>query len=411
MKRIAFYIAMLAALAAPAASDSVYDLNMLGRDVIPSTGIGHLMGGASIANPDVGSVYLTSPAASAFADKVIVTVGVVHYSTSSSYTEQALGALGSKYVYEDASGEARKLTSATTRFPVVSIIVPLRVVSLFTGYFVEKMGRAQLEADGLAYGNMPFTAKYSKESSVFSVPLFVSAAYKKRLAVSGGVMFSYLDSRGKREVDFVSDLNSDITDVVDTYATGTSWAFGALLDYDYVRVGGCIRTKSDMSGNEERSTELSDIWKTRAVDIAAPGCFKIGASIVTKPLTVEFDYETSPWSKLKLGEDYISVNEIDRYSLGLAYTGRDIWNAEKYPLMLGYYRQPLDRSSEEASETIENGFLAGTTLEIAGGRAAVVLGLEYITRRTDGAPELSEEAYGLYLSVTVREAWRRAIKR
>ena len=411
MKLIGCYIAILALLASVASADSVYDLNSLGRDVIPSAGIGHLMGGATIASPDVASTYITSPAASAFTDKVVVTVGVVHYNTKSSYTEQSLAALGSSFAYEGAGSDPLELSSATTRFPVLSVIIPLRVVNLFSGYFVEKMGRAELEAEGYAYDNTFFSAVYSKESSVFSVPLFVSAAYKSRLAVSGGVMFSYLDSREKREIDFLSDSYSDIIDVVDMYATGTSWAFGALLDLDYVRLGGSLRTGSDMSGSEEYSTDIADVWKSRDVDIAAPGCFKVGASVVTRPLTVEFDYETSPWSKLKLGDDYISVNDIDRYSLGIAYTGRKIWNAEKYPVMFGYYSQPLDRSSESAAETVEKGYLAGTALDIANGRASVVLGFEYITRDTDGVPELKEEAFGVYLSISAMEAWRRAIKR
>jgi len=411
MKRIALYIALLAALATAVAADSVYDLNTLGKDVIPSTGIGHLMAGASIANTDVASSYITSPAVSALADKVVVAVGVVHHSNSSSYTERSLAALGSTYEYEGAGTDPKSLSSATTEFPVVSVIIPIKVVNLFSGYFVEKMGRAQLAAEGIAYGNAPFSGLYTKESSVFSIPLFVSAEYKRRLAVSGGIMFSYLDSREKREIEFVSDSYSDLIDVVDMYATGTSWAFGALLDYDYVRVGGSFRTGSNMSGSEELSTDETGVWKSRDVDIAAPGCFKVGASIVTRPFTVEFDYETSPWSKLKMDDDYISVNKIYRYSMGIAYTGRNIWNAEKYPLMLGFYRQPLDQRTEDAAETMENGFLAGTTLDIANGRAAVILGLEYITRKTDGVPELHEEAFGFYISVAVQEAWRRGIKR
>jgi hypothetical protein len=411
VKRIALYIALLALLASLATADSVYDLNSLGRDVIPTTGIGHLLAGASIANPDVPSSYLTSPAASAFADRVVVTVGLVHHATNSSYTERSLAALGSTYEYEGASDEPRSLSSANTVFPAVTVIVPLHVVSLFSGYFVEKMGRAQLQAEGTAYGNVLFDALYEKESSVFSIPLFVSAHYKKRLAVSGGIMFSYLDSREKREIDFRSDLYEDITDVVEMYATGTSWAFGALLDYDFVRLGGSFRTSADMSGKEEYSTEVSDIWKSRSVDIAAPGCFKVGAALATKSLSVELDYETSQWSKLKLGDEYISVNEIGRYALGISYTGTYLWNARDYPLLLGYYRQPLDRRTDESPETTENGFLGGTSIDIAGGRANVVLGLQYITRKTDGVPELHEDAFGFYLSVVVKEAWRRAMRR
>jgi hypothetical protein len=411
VRRIALIVAAVAALAAAAAADSVHDLNTLGRDVVPSAGIGRLLGGAIAANPDVGAAYITSPAASAFTDKVTVTVGVLHHNATTNYTEQALAALGSTYDYEGAGNDPLELSSATTTFPVASVVIPLRVVNLFSGYFVEKMGRARLEAEGMAYDNTPFSAVYSKESSVFSVPLFVSAAYKRRLAVSGGVVFSYLDSREKREVDFVSDAYSDITDVVDMYAAGTSWAIGALADLDYVRIGGSLRTGSDMSGSEEFSTEVGDIWKSQDIDLAAPGCFKIGASLVTRPVTVEIDYETSPWSKIKLGDGYMSVNDIDRYSVGVAYTGRRIWNASKYPLLLGYYSQPLDRSSESAGETSETGFVAGTSLDIAEGRAAVVLGLEYIKRETEGVPELKEEAFGLYISVTVNEAWRRAMRR
>jgi hypothetical protein len=411
MKHAALYIALLAALALAAAADSVYDLNTLGRDVIPSTGIGHLLAGATAANTDIASCYITSPSAAALTDKVVVTVGVVHHAGETSYTERALASLGSAYEYEGASGDPRQLSSATTRFPAVSVIIPLRILNIFTGYFVEKMGRAELAAAGTAYGDIPFDATYSKESSVFSVPIFITAAYKKRLAVSGGVMFSYLDSRESREIEFRSDLHTDITDAVDMYATGTSWAFGALLDYDFVRVGGSFRTNTDMSGSEEHSTELSEIWKTRDVDIAAPGCFKVGASLVTRPVTVEFDYESSPWSKLKLWDDYISVNDIKRLSLGISYTGRRVWNAGEYPLLLGYYRQPLDQRTEGIGETTESGYLAGTSLDIANGRATVVLGLEYITRKTDGEPDLHEEAFGFYISVTAQEAWRRAMKR
>jgi|GEM_PF-2458666 len=411
MKRIVTCAALVAALAVSAAADSVYDLNAMGRDVIPSTGIGHLLAGASIANPDIVSSYITSPAASAFAERVVVTVGVVHHTVSSSYTEQSLAALGSTYKYEGAGSQPLSLSSANTVFPVATAVVPLRVVKIFSGYFVEKMGRAQLTAEGTAYGDISFNALYDKESSVFSIPLFLSAAYKKRLAVSGGIVFSYLDSRETREIDYRSEVNEDIVDAVDMYAAGTSWAIGALLDFDHVRLGGSYRTGADMSGKEEYSTDVSDIWKSRDVDISAPGCFKIGASVVTKSLAFELDYETSPWSKLKLGDEYISMNEIYRYSLGISYTGTYVWNARDYPLLLGYYRQPLDRPTDEVPETMENGYLAGTSIDIADGRASVILGLEYITRETDGVPELHEESFGFYISIAAKEVWRRALNR
>jgi hypothetical protein len=195
------------------------------------------------------------------------------------------------------------------------------------------------------------------------------------------------------------------------YATGTSWAFGALLDYDFARVGASFRTGTDMSGKEEYGTEVSEIWKSRDVDIAAPGCFKVGAAVATRSLSVEIDYETSQWSKLKLDGEYLSVNQIYRYALGISYTGNYLWNAGRYPLLLGYYRQPLDRRSESTPETMENAFLGGTSLDIANGRASVILGLQYITRKTDGVPELNEDAFGFYISVVAKEAWRRAIKR
>jgi hypothetical protein len=391
MKRTFACIALLLAMATHASADTLYDLNRLGIDLVPSTGIARPLAGATIANPNVVASHITSPAASALTDKVVVAVGAVHHSTNSTYWDQ-------------------QQSSATTTFPAFSVIVHLRILNLFTGYFVEKMGRAALEADGIAYDNVLFDALYTKESSVFSVPIFVSAAYRKKLAVSGGVIFSYLDSRETRQIDFRPDEYSDITDDVDMFATGTSWAFGALLDFDVVRVGGSVRTGTDMSGQEEFSNEISDIWKSRDVDLAAPGCYKIGAALVTRPLTVEFDYDRSPWSKVKLGGKYMSLNDINRYALGITYTGRSLWNATKHPLMFGYYRQPLDQLGSDVGETIEKGYLAGTSIGIASGRATLVLGLEYITRKTDGDPGLHEEAFGFYISVAVQEAWRRAIK-
>lgn len=392
MKQAFTIIAVLLALATHASTDTLYDLNRLGIDLVPCTGISRPLAGATIANPNVAASHITSPAASALTDRVVVTVGTVHHTTNSTYWDQ-------------------QQSSATTTFPAVSVIAHLQVVNLFTGYFVEKQGRAALEGDGIAYDNVLFDALYTKESSVFSVPLFISAAYRKKLAVSGGVIFSYLDSREAREVDFRPDEYSDITDAVDMHASGASWAIGALLDYDFVRVGGSVRTGTNMSGHEEYSTEVSEIWKSRSIDLAAPSCYKLGAALVTQPLTVEFNYESSPWSKLKLDGNYLSLNSINRYALGITYTGRSLWNAAKYPFMFGYYRQPLDQPSPDIGETTENGYLAGTSVGIAGDRAALVLGLEYITRRTDGEPGLHEEAFGFYLSVAIQEAWRREIRR
>ena len=392
MKRTLTFTIMLLIMASHAPADTVYDLDRLGIDLLPSTGIARPLAGATIANPNVAASHITSPAASALTDKVVVTFGAVHHNTNSMY----LGQSGS---------------SATTTFPAVSIIVHLRVLNLFTGYFVEKQGRANLEADGTAHENILFDALYTKESSVFSVPIFVSGAYRQKIAVSGGVIFSYLDSRETRSIDFRPDEYEDITDAADMYATGTSWALGALLDLDYLRVGGSFRTSSSMSGREELSTEVSEIWKSRDVDIAAPGCFKVGAALVTRPITVEFDYETSPWAKLELDGGYISVNEIDRYALGISYTGRALWDGTRYPLMFGYYQQPLDQPDMESGETTETGYLVGTSIDIADGRANVVFDLEYVKRDTDGRPDLHEEAFGFYISVGVQEAWRRALKR
>jgi hypothetical protein len=392
MKQTFTLTALLLALATQASADTLYDLNRLGIDVVPSTGISRLLAGATVANPNVAASHIASPAASALTDRVVVAVGALHHSTNSTYRDQ-------------------QQSSATTTFPALSVIIHLRVLNLFTGYFIEKQGRAALEADGIAYDDVLFDALYTKESSVFSVPIFVSAAYRRKMAVSGGVVFSYLDSRETRQIDFRSDEYSDVTDAMDMFASGTSWAFGALLDFDFVRVGGSVRTGTDMSGHEEFSTEISDIWKSRSVDLAAPGSYKLGAALVTRPLTVEFDYESSPWAKLKLDGSYMSPNDINRYALGITYTGRSVWNATRYPLMLGYYRQPLDRASPDPGESIEKGYLAGTSIGIAGDRAALVLGLEYITRKTDGEPDLHEEAFGFYVSVAIQEAWRRAIKR
>jgi hypothetical protein len=392
MKQATAYFALLLGLVSAVCADSLYDLEIFGRDVVPSTGISRTLGGATAANPDAAAAYITSPAASAFADQVILQAAIVQSNASSTYDDQ-------------------QKSSATSIFPAVSVIIPLRVVNLFSGYFVERLGRAGREEDGIAYGNAPFNAAYTKESSVFSVPIFLSAAYRKRLAVSGGVVFSYLDSRETREIDFTPTEYTDTDDAVDSYANGTSWALGALFDYDYVRVGGSIRTSCEMSGREEYRNDIAELWRSDDLSAAAPGSYKVGIALVTKPVEVEFDYETSPWSKLKLNDKRLSINEINRSSLGIIYKGRSIWNGARFPLMLGFYSQPLDRPSESDPETTERGYLAGTSLDIAKGRATVVFGLEYITRDSAGASNRHEEVFGFHLSVSVQEAWRRAMRR
>jgi len=387
-------------LATPCArADSVFDLRTMGTDVIPVTGRARPLAGAVAADPDPISAYITSPAASAFAQEVRISVGLVHFGTSSNYRD-TLAAAG-----------RQDISSATTTFPALSVTIPLHVLNLYTGYFVEKNGRAGLTVNDSAYGDIQFDAIYEKETSIFSVPIFISAAYRERFAVSGGVIFSYLDSRESRVIDFLPSGHEDADDAIDMYANGTAWALGALLDYDFVRVGGSVRTGYEMSGSEELSSDIAGQWHSSGVTVKSPSSFKVGAALVARTLTVEFDYERSPWSKLRLNGEYLSVNTITRYALGITYRGRHLWNAVKYPLLVGVYTQPLDRRSDRVAETTETGYSAGTAFAIAGGRASIGLGLEYLRRDRDGDSDLRERAFGFHISISVHEAWRREIKR
>jgi hypothetical protein len=223
---------------------------------------------------------------------------------------------------------------------------------------------------------------------------------------------SFFDTRTKTNRDFRSDEYSDVEDVCDIYATGTSFAAGLMLDLERVSIGALYRTKSDLDGTVERSNEPIGIWSTADVSISSHESFKLALRIrPSRDFFLEVDYDKSPWEKIRIGEADVSDKAVRRLAIGAQYRGAHLWNASKYPLNAGYYRQPLDWQNEITGEITEDILAVGTSIPLAGTRAFLSVSFEYGWRESEYEASLNETIYGFSVSLSAIETWRREVRR
>ncbi len=392
--RIAIVAALLLACAAGQTyADSIFDASGTGRDVIQAAGATRAMGGAVVASNDPLSSSILNPFASAFADRITIGGGFAHRRTDSRRLGQ----------------EERTIA---TLFPTISVIVPLKRISILSGLFLEKEGRLTLADTDTAYALEIYDVTFGRESSIYSVPVFVSTSLSRRLVVSAGVVVSFFDTRDRTITDFRSGDRSDATDIHDMFAMGESFAAGALLDLDRLRIGGLFRSKTDLDGTLESENRHAGIYSSQDMSLSFDQAFSFGLCVKPQDqVTIEVDYHQSPWVKFRLDGRPVTDKSVERWALGIRYEGDHLWNAARYPLIAGYYRQPLDWETSDTGEITEQMFSVGTSIPIGEDRALVSLSFEMGRRETEGPSTLEETIYGFSLSVSAVEAWRREIKR
>jgi hypothetical protein len=391
--RPALTVLLLSALAGSAMGDSIFDQGGLGSDVIPAVGHTRALAGAMMASKDPLACSLLNPFGSALSDKITIGAGFSHSGTKT----------------KNVGEEAR---TVTTLFPSVSLTVPLRRISVMTGLFLEKQGRLSLTMRDTAYSNDLFDIDYRREASVHTVPVLVSAPVVPRLIVSGGILISFLDIREKTSTDFLSDDRVDAQDVDDTYAMGTSFAGGFLLDLDRIRLGTLFRTKADLDATRDRENRYAGLWSSEDFTVSSEPALSVGLwASPARQVEIEVDYHRSPWSEVTIDGIPLTAKRIERWAVGARYQGEYIWNAAKYPLLAGYYRQPLAWESDETGEITEEFWSVGTSVPIGEDRASISIAVEMGKRQAKNTDEIEETIYGLSISVTAIEAWRREIRR
>jgi hypothetical protein len=386
-------VLLMISLAGQTRGDSIFDFRGTGKDVIPVAGASRALGGAVAASDDPLSAAVMNPFASAHAERVIVTIGAAHTGTNT-----------------NNFGEEKR--TASTLFPTIGLTVPLFRISFMSGLFLERAGRLSLAETDTAYVDEIYDARYRKEVSFFSVPIYVSADVYGRVIVAGGVLYSAYDSKWTDVIDFRSGNQSDTEDVSEISANGTSFAGGLLVDLDRVRIAGLVRGGTDMDGTLERENKRAGVWSREDVTLSSEHSFKIGlwASPVA-PLSIEVDYDRSPWSNLKIDGRSITHKRVERWAVGIEYRGDHLWKASKYPLCLGYYKQPLDWQTDLTGEITEQVFCVGTSLRMGGDRAAISIALEFGQRNAKHRSDLSENTFAFALSLSAMEVWKREIRR
>jgi hypothetical protein len=390
---------MTLVFAAGASSDSIFDSKGMGKKILPVAGATRALGGAVAANLDPLSTSLLNPCAAARAKHVILTAGFTHMGTRTVNLDQ-------------------EKTTVTTLFPSLVVVVPAKRFALLTGMFEEREGRVTLADTASIPGpGSIYDASYKRETSIHSVPIMVSVPVNRWLFLSAGILFSFCDMREETVIDFRSTEYQDTDDVMDTFAAGESFIGAFVLDLGRLRLGGQFRTGPGMSGSLERRNSPIGLWSTEDISLSSKNAFKVG--LACEPVTwatIEGDYDRSPWSGIRLGGKALNSDKTDRWSLGIQYHGDYIWRASRYPLNFGYYREPLDwqsgrRDQINTGKITEEVFSLGTSIPMGQDRASLGLALEFGTRKAEARGDLEEKIYGISLSISAAEAWRREIKR
>lgn len=392
MIRKAIVCLMLLSVATASGADSIFDIHGSGKDVVPVAGLTRALGGATLAGSDPLSCAISNPFASALADRVTLTAGIAHVTTRT-----------------DNLGKEE--STINTLFPTLTAIIPYKKVAFMTGLYLEKEGRLGLAFSDSAYGD-PYDFSYRREVSAHSVPLYVSAGLHRRFLASVGILFSALDIRETHRLDFAASGRMDTDDAIDISASGQALVGGFLVALGPIRAAALFRGKMDLDGALERENRYADVWQTEDVELKAESSYKLGARLTPhRDIAFEVDYEKSPWSGVEIDGESIAGSTVYRWSVGAEYRGDILWDAAKYPLLAGYYRQPLDWDSPLTGEIIEQVFSAGTSIPIAEGRAAIALAVEIGQREAQDLTAAAEIFYGLSISVSAIEAWRREVRR
>lgn len=276
-----------------------------------------------------------------------------------------------------------------------------------TGLYLEKQGRLSFALTDSAYRDT-YDFDYRRETSVHSVPLYLSASLHPRLVASAGVVFSAFDLRETHAMDFPASGRTDTDDAIDISASGHAFVGGLMVDLDVVRVGALFRSRTDFDGALQRESRYADVWHTKDVGFTSEESYRVGLRFVPhRHFALETDYEKGPWSGLEVDDKAIAENAVYRWSVGMEYRGNILWNAARFPLLAGYYTQPLDWESQLTGEITERVFSVGTSIPVAEDRAAIALSLEFGQCKAEGRNDLSESFYGLSVSVSAVETWRR----
>jgi hypothetical protein len=397
-------VALVALVAATSAfADSIFDLKGWGRDMVPVVGPTRSLAGAVVASTDPFSASILSPCAAARADRLIVTGGFVNVSTRT-------------------TNLAETKTTVGAAFPSVAVVVPFKRFSVLSGLYVEKLGSVSLASVGTLSGtgtsaDSLYDFSYRREVSANSVPIFLAKDFGGRLVASGGVLVSFCDLREENLTNFRSDTYTDTKDVVDAYALGTSFAGALLADLGRLRLGALFRTGADLGGHVDRLNKSIGIWSNQDLTVRTQEAFRLGVAAQPAPwVSIEVDYDRNPWSRLELNNRALTDKMVQRWAAGLRYTGDRLWSASRYPLYLGYYRQPADWEGSTPNGTLvgeitEQVFSIGLSIPVANEAAVVTVGFETGTRASDARDDLEEKTYGVSMSISAAEKWRKEIKR
>jgi hypothetical protein len=370
--------------------DSIFSVEGAGTDVLPVAGATRAMGGATLASLNPIDCTGMNPFASAMARGVTLTAGIAQMSTRT-------------------DNRGKEESTIGTLFPTFTAIIPIKRVAVLTGLNLEKEGRVTLSLTDRAYDST-YTFTYRREVSAQSVPLYVSARLHPRVVASAGIIFSFLDIRETHKMDFAIEERTDTDDAIDLSASGRAFGGGLLIDLGPVRAAGTFRSKMDLDGSVERDSRYANVWQTRNLGFTCEDSYALGVRIAPRNhFALEVDYRKSPWSGIQLDGRPIAEHAVYRWSVGAQYSGTMLWNAARAPVMAGYCRQPLDWDDPMTGEITEEVYSLGTSIELGEGSAAVAFSLELGRRKSEKLSDLNETFYGLTISVSAVEAWRREV--
>ncbi len=375
------------------ASASIFDEKGIGREIIPSVGNSTALSGATVAGEDPSSSSITSPFSSVKTRNVLLSGGYLNINTSS------------KNILEDKR-------SVETIFPSLSIVIPWKGVWLLTGLYQEKAGKLYRSDTDTSYSLYIFKVEEKRETSIHSIPVLASFKVGENVTLSGGMVLSFLDIRWETKCDFKDESISDTKDVYDASADGKCLATGILIDFNQIRLASFYRSPAELSGQMESENRYSGIYRTTDFSVSAKHGLSVGMMLKPRKwFSTELDYYRSPWSNLRAQANQLNNRLVERWCVGITYSGDHFWKGSRYPLHLGFYTQPIDWVHQEWGRIRESGFSIGSSLSLGEERALFTFSLLVGKRKTQRQPEVKENFFALGIGISAMERWQKSVTR
>ncbi len=244
--------------------------------------------------------------------------------------------------------------------------------------------------------------------------VYLSNAYALNKNISVGLKIAYLFGNIDKTETFTSSsigsLNVNYSDYVQQFVFEPGLQYQFNLKDNVIRLGGTFRPEVDMANSRTVeayassgagiSDELDD-----GNDYKIPMDVAGGISWANKKgLTLACDYRFQQWSQVKYSSKAAELKDSHRFSGGAEFRNRETKKANPFLYQAGAYVEDT-YIRVEGNSIIDYGVSAGVGIPMRNSKSYFNINLNYGRRGTRGGDVITENYFGLNLSMSFVEFW------